>query len=148
MRLLLTLLAVGWLYAADTFYLGTWKIASAVPAPWSSKEQPPDTKGVKTLIGKTITFAPKSIQGPRLFVCNGAKYQMKDYPPDMIYQGAFDEMHRKNASVDPAKVAAGLGFKGATIKTLETGCEFDFHYIDNTTGTFALDNSIYTMKKQ
>src|SRR5690348_4798742 len=113
MRLLLTLLAVGGMFAADTFYLGTWKIESAAAAPWASKELPPDTKGVKALIGKTITFAPKSISGPRLFVCNGAKYQLKDYPPDMIYQGMFDEMHRKNASLDPAKLAAGLGFKGA-----------------------------------
>jgi hypothetical protein len=52
--------------------------------------------------------------------------------------------------VDPVKLAASVGFKGATFKTLETGCEFelDWHFIDATTCAFGLNNYIYTMKKQ
>jgi hypothetical protein len=148
MRLFLALLVVGRLYAADTSYLGTWKIASAAAAPWVVKPYEGDTKEMKTLIGKTITFTPKTIQGPRVFVCNGAKYAVKDYPADMVFQGGFDEMRRKNPSADPAKLAARVGFRGTPIRTLETGCEIDYHFIDSTTATFALDNYVYTIKKQ
>jgi hypothetical protein len=59
-------------------------------------------------------------------------------------------MQSRDKSVDPVKLAAKLGFKGTTWKTLETGCatELDFHYIDPTTTTFGLNNYVYTLKKQ
>ena len=44
--------------------------------------------------------------------------------------------------------AASLGFTGPSIKTLETGCEVDFHFVDRTTAAIALDDYIYTLKKQ
>lgn len=68
----------------------------------------------------------------------------------MLFQGAFDEMRRKDASAEPAKIAARLGFRGSSWKTLETGCanELDFHFLDPSTADFALNNYVYTMKKQ
>jgi len=68
----------------------------------------------------------------------------------MLFQGAFDEMRRKDKSVDPAKLAAKLGFKGSSWKTVETGCatELDFHFIDPSTTTFGLNNYVYVLKKQ
>ena len=46
----------------------------------------------------------------------------------MLFQGAFEEMQSKNESIDPNKLATSLGFAGKTAKTLETGCEIDFHF--------------------
>lgn len=68
----------------------------------------------------------------------------------MLFQGAFDEMQRRDPKVDPAKLAAKLGFRGSSWKTLETGCatELDFHFIDPNTTTFGLNNYVYTLKKQ
>src|SRR5947207_3355251 len=106
-------LIVGAASAADTFYLGTWKIASAAVAPWADKDYRPDTREMKTLMGKTITIAAKAIQGPRALACGGAKYEIKDYTADMLFQGAFGEMHNRNASADPDKLAAGMGFHGS-----------------------------------
>jgi hypothetical protein len=33
-------------------------------------------------------------------------------------------------------------------KTLETGCEIDFHFVDAATGEIGLSNYVYTLKKQ
>ncbi len=136
--------------AADAFYLGTWKIDSAVVGPWWAEKQKPDAAEMKSLAGKSFTIGPKDIVGPRQVACKGPKYQVKDYPADMLFQGAFGEMQSKDKSVDPAKVAATLGFKGRSWKTVETGCgnELDFHFIDATTAAFALNNYVYILKKQ
>jgi hypothetical protein len=37
-------------------------------------------------------------------------------------------MQSKNKAIDPNKLATSLGFAGKTAKTLETGCEIDFHF--------------------
>ena len=136
----------------DGFYLGTWKIVSAAVAPWASeRERPLTTAEMKALVGKTITIETKGIRGPRQLACSPVRYEVKEYPADMLFQGAFGEMHDKNKSVDPAKVAAGVGFRtGAKWKTLETGCavEIDYHFIDPATAAFGLNDYVYTLKKQ
>ncbi len=66
----------------------------------------------------------------------------------MLFQGAFGEMQSKDKSVDPGKLAAALGFKGASFKTLETGCEFDFHFVDERTAEVGLNDYVYTLTKQ
>ena len=137
-------------FAADPFYLGTWKIESAVLAPWADAQHKDDTTEMKTLVGKTVTFKPAEIVGPHQVACKTPNYHVKDYPADMLFQGAFGEMQSRDKSVDPEKLAAKLGFKGKSWKTLETGCEteLDFHYIDPTTTTFGLNNYVYKLKKQ
>jgi len=136
--------------AADVFYLGTWKIVSASIAPWWTDTQKPDEAETKELVGKSIIFMPKAISGPPQANCKGPRYKVKDYPADMLFQGSFGEMHQRDKSVNPAKVAATVGFRGSHWKTLETGCgnELDFHFMDSTTAAFGLNNYIYTMKKQ
>jgi hypothetical protein len=137
--------------AADTFYLGSWKIVSAAVAPWwDDPAHQPDPSETKMLVGKTVTIAAKAIQGPRQFACPGPRYRVKDYPADYLFQGAFGEMHTRDKSADPAKIAASVGFRGSRWKTLETGCavEIDYHFIDSTTAAIGLNNYIYTLKKQ
>jgi hypothetical protein len=138
--------------AADTFYMGTWKIMSAVVAPWwNEANRKPGAAEMKSLVGKIITIEPKAIRGPRELGCTDPRYHVKNYPADMLFQGAFGEMHRRDESVDPVKVAAALGFRGSsTWKTLETGCavEIDYHFIDPVTATFGLNDYVYTLKKQ
>jgi len=138
-------------FAAGAFYLGTWKIVSATVGPWwTDQSQKPDPAETKELIGKSVVFMPKAISGPRQAACMGPRYKVKEYPADMLFQGAFGEMHERDKSIDPIRVAASVGFHGSRWKTLETGCgnELDFHFIDSATATFGLNNYIYTMKKQ
>jgi len=137
--------------AADTFYLGTWKITSAVVAPWwDDPAHKPDPAEMKMLVGKTVTITATAMLGPRQFACPDPRYRVKDYPADSLFQGAFEEMHTRDKSADPAKIAASVGFRGSSWKTLETGCsvEIDYHFIDATTAAIGLNNYIYTLKKQ
>jgi hypothetical protein len=136
--------------AADPFYLGTWKIVSAAPAPWSSSELKPYQPEMKSLPGKTVVIKPNEILGPRQLACKRPKYEVKDYPADMLFQGMFGEMQSRDKSVDPVKVASKIGFHGTSWKTLETGCgnEIDLHFLDPSTAAFGLNNVVYTLKKE
>src|SRR5262249_15923400 len=117
---------------------------------WSTSELKPDAAERKMLVGATVVFTAKTIQGPRQVACNRLHYEIKDYPADMLFQGAFGEMHARDKSADPAKIAAGLGFRGWQGKTLETGCgnELDYHFLDSTTAAFGLNNYVFILKKQ
>ena len=146
----LALLAASSLLAADPFYLGSWKIDSASAAPWWTEKAKPDDSEMKTLVGKTFVIKAREILGPRQVACKDPRYRVKNYPADMLFQGAFGEMRERDKSVNPAKVAEKAGFHGSSWKTLETGCgnEVDFHFIDANTAAFGLNNYIYILKKQ
>ncbi len=134
--------------AADATYLGTWKVFGATAAPWADPKQKPDVAEQTRLIGKAVVFKIREIAGPEPLACKAAHYKEKNYTADMIFQGAFEEMKSKDRSVDPNKIAASLGFTGNGIKTVETGCEIDFHFVDATTAEIGLNNTVYTLKKQ
>ncbi len=135
--------------AADASYLGPWKLSEAVVAPWADPAQrKPDKAEPARLLGKTLVFKTGEIAGPQPFACKKARYALKDYAANMIFQGAFEEMQTKDKSADPQKIAATLGFPAAGIKTLETGCELDFHFVDGTTAKAGLNDYVYTLKKQ
>jgi hypothetical protein len=137
--------------AADPFYVGTWKIVSAAPAPWASAERKPELAEGKSLTGQIVKIEATRILGPRQVACAKPNYQVKSYGVDMLYQGQFEEMKERDKTVDMAKAAAAAGFRNGTEwKTLETGCEteIDFHFIDPTTASFGLNNILYTLKKQ
>lgn len=142
--------STGCVSAAQLFYMGTWKIVSAVAAPWQEQPYSGDKAEMKSLVGKTVVIQPKAVLGPGALACRGPKYEVKDYPDGMLFQGAFGEMQRRDKSADPAKIAAKLGFRGRSWKTLETGCgnEIDYHFVDLSTADFGLNNYIYTLKKQ
>jgi hypothetical protein len=135
-------------HAADAFYLGTWKLDSAVVAPWADPHDKPDAAAMRALIGKTIALTPTAISGPKVFVCKGPHYKVSDFTADMLFQGAFEEMHDADKSADPQKLAAALGFTGTSFKTLETGCDIDWHFVDATTAEIGLDDYVYTLKRQ
>lgn len=138
------------LRAADPFYIGAWKITSAVVAPWWDEKAPPDPSESKTLLNQTVTIGTAGITGVRIVACKNPKYKVRDFPADSLFQGSFGEMHDRDKSADPAKVAEKLGFKGSKWKTLETGCgnELDYHFLDPMTAAFGLNNYIYFLKKQ
>jgi hypothetical protein len=137
--------------AAEAFYLGKWKIVDAKVAPWADERvRKPDTAEMKSLVGTTITIESKAIRGPRALACTDARYVVKEYPADMLFQGAFGEMHARDKSADPVRIAERLGFRGSRWKTLETGCavEIDYHFIDPATAAFGLNDYVYIIKKQ
>ncbi|MGY8666492.1 hypothetical protein Q3C01_29645 [Bradyrhizobium sp. UFLA05-109] len=145
---LASLAAAGAVHAADPSYVGTWKFTSAVVAPWADAQHKPDSAEQARLMGKMVLVKAKEISGPRPFACAKPQYKLTDYAADMIFQGAFDEMQHSSKKTDPKALAASLGFTGDKIKTLETGCEIDFHFVDDTTIEAGLNDYVYTLKKQ
>ena len=134
--------------AADASYIGTWKLTGAVVAPWADQKQKPDSAEMTRLLNKTIVFQAKQIAGPPPLACRAPHYKESDVTADMLFQGAFEEMQSKNKSNDPNKLAASLGFTGKSIRTMETGCEIDFHFVDAATVEIGLNDYVYTLKKQ
>jgi hypothetical protein len=137
--------------ADDAFYLGQWKIDRAAPAPWikSDAELFPDE--MKSLVGQTITITADAIEGPGGFPCRNPKYEVIEGAPDMLFQGAFGQMQSENPANDPQRLAEQAGFTGTQYRTVLTGCEFavDFSIgADPDMMMFALDNALYTLKRQ
>jgi hypothetical protein len=135
-------------YTKGNFYLGAWRLESAVVAPWADPHEKPDAAAMQALIGKIVTLIPAAITGPKPFACKGPHYKLSNFTADMLFQGSFGEMHDKNKSADPQKIAASLGFSGTSFMTLETGCEIDWHFVNPGTAEVGLDNYVYTLKRQ
>jgi hypothetical protein len=136
------------LHAEDPFYMGTWKLDSAVVAPWADPHHKPDSAEMKLLVGKTVVLTPAAITGPKVFACKAPHYKLSDFTADLLFQGAFEEMHDNDKSADPQKLAASLGFNGTSFKTLETGCEFDWHFVNPAAAEIGLNDYVYTLKRQ
>jgi hypothetical protein len=134
--------------AAEPFYIGQWKLSGAVAAPWADPQHKSSDAERERLLGKTIAIRPREIAGPDPFACRGPHYKVSQFTADMVFQGAFETMQSNDKAVDPTKLAGSLGFSPGTIKTLETGCEIDFHFVDDSTAEIGLNDYVYTLKKQ
>jgi hypothetical protein len=139
---------VGPAISADPFYVGSWTLTTAVVAPWADAHRKPDDAERTRLIGKTVVLKTREISGPHPFACAKPQYKVTDYGPEMIFQGAFDEMRHGDTKADPKVLAASLGFTGPHIRTLETGCEIDVHFLDDTTAEIGLNDYVYTLRKR
>lgn len=124
---------------AQEVFAGSWIISKSERAPWATTASPA-AADAKALAGKSVSFLPRQIDGPKPIGCGKLKYAIKSYAPDMLFQGGLP---------DPQQQAAALGFKGASIRTLETGCasEIDFHMVDTDTVLFALNDRLYTLTR-
>jgi hypothetical protein len=127
--------------AAPTPFLGVWRIIETRVAPWAKPgESAFSPEEQRALVGSTVTYGKRAITARAPLGCAGPHYRWHDVAPDYLFQGTL---------TDPVNQARALGF-GATIATLETGCEglIDFHFVDGRTAMFALNNMIYTLKKR
>lgn len=126
--------------AALPTYLGVWLIAEAHPAPWRPTPYPGDLLESRKLVGRKIVYTPRGITAPAPLACRDPQYRLREVGPDYLFQGGL---------TSPQAQATALGF-GPRITTLETGCEgwFEFHFVNDRTAMFALDNMIYTLRKR
>jgi hypothetical protein len=123
---------------AQEAFAGAWTVSKADTGPWADAAPKPDAE-LRSLLGKTMTFQKARIDGPKPVSCTKLKYAIKDYTPDMLFQGALTK--------DPDQQAKALGFQGSPIKTLETGCgnELDYHMVNSDTVLFGLNDRVYTL---
>ena len=138
-------------FAADPFYLGTWKIDSAVLAPWADAQHKDDAAEMKTLVGKTVIFKPSEIVGPRQVACKTSAVPRQGLSGrHALSRSPSGRCRAATNRSTPLKLPPSWASRASHGRRLETGCdtELDFHYIDPTTTTFGLNNYIYILKKQ
>ncbi len=126
--------------APDASFFGSWTVTGSAKAPGMAPDAMQDPADIERLVGARLRFSAAAIAGPRPLACRGPRYELKQYTPDMLFQGTL---------TDAAPQARALGFAEPTVRTLETGCEgtLDFHFIDTGTALFMLNNRIYTIKR-
>lgn len=123
-------------------FIGAWTIAKAERAPWASAGagMRPGQDG-KALVGKAVIIEEARVTGPAPLACRNPDYEVKDYTPDMLFEGALTE---------PEKQAATLGFGQEPVPTLITGCpaRIEFHLKPAGTLLFRLDSVVYTLVRR
>ena len=127
--------------AAALDYQGVWTVTTSEPAPWSEPKEKPVASDLKALIGHTVTFWTDRIDAPPPLGCRKPHYAIKQYSPDMLFQGGL---------TDPGKQATALGFTDKKIQTVETGCDgaIDFHFVNAGTALFGLNNRVFRMERK
>ena len=128
-------------HADDPDFLGTWTIVQARVAPWAKTGQSAfSPEEQRRLVGAKITYRDHRIAAPAPLGCADPQYRIGQVPPDYLFQGTL---------TDPIAQARALGFPSPRSYVLETGCEglIEFHFINPKTAMFALNNMLYTLKK-
>src|SRR5262249_25755195 len=82
-------------HAADPL-LGSWKIAEARAAPGPATWGARSAVALKGFLNKPVPSRRRETAGPPMLACKGPKYKLTDYSADMLFQGAFGEMHQKD----------------------------------------------------
>jgi hypothetical protein len=138
---------------ANPHYLGSWKLTGATTAPWVDAGRAPDQAARvspvdQSLVGQTLAFKEAAIAGPAPLACRRAHYRFRDVAAAKIFRGAFEEMQAADRQADPEEMAAAFGYLGPSVKALETGCDVALYFVDASTAYIALNDTIYTLKKQ
>jgi hypothetical protein len=145
---LLGLAIAAWLdaIAAENVLFGKWQITDAVAAPWAvNQESKGQSAETRKLLNMPITFAAKTMKSnyPTLN-CSDAAFEVRNDPPDVLFQGALAEPNQ-------ARVAESMGLPRGDVPGVEVNCssgDFPFHFRDNDTALFALNDVIYTIKRR
>lgn len=132
--------------SAQGVFRGGWTVIDAQPAPWIKETaERSRIRADPKMSHAQISFLPNRIDGPQPVACRDPHYQVVQAPLVDLFEGGLDDPDR--GMTDPQGVAATLGFRGPTSTTLQSGCELEFHMVDENTALFALNNIIYTLRR-
>ncbi len=134
--------------AQDAAFAGRWQITGANLAPWAVPGRSDDKSEENRLVGRSVTFAPRSVTGPSPLACGKPRYETHDDAPDMLFQGGLAEPDDKGNPRDAEALARGIGMTTKTVLTLETSCsQVAFHRLAPDTLVFGLNDRLYTMHR-
>jgi len=118
--------------------LGSWVLTQAEVAPWSDGSIA--NAGLKD---QTITFSATSVGGPSVLNCERARYAEVSVPRAGLFMGGLPA---------PAERAAQkLGFTRSEVASVALSCStgvFMFHFTPQGTLKFALDDTIWTLRRR
>ena len=149
---LLSLLLAQPCAADELAFSGVWTISGAAIAPWENPDDPIRSDVSAEYVGKTVTIAADSIEGPGLMGCGKTELTVESQPFAGLFEGGLGtDPHNPAGDQDPARadrLARQLGFAVEPVPTLYQGCsELSLHLRDAHTVLFGLDNRIFTMRR-
>jgi len=126
--------------------IGTWEVVDAQAAPWTEESQRAAlTAAGKRLIKQTVTFSAKEAKSKhKPLSCRRPLYEPTDYEADAMFQGNLPEPN-------PTAAAVRLGFKKGQVPGVDVKCvngSFSYHFRERDIVLTALNNVIYTLKRQ
>jgi hypothetical protein len=126
-------------------FFGTWTTATAQVAPWWDQQGAPPEMN-PDFQNTPLVFAAGRSSGPKIVTCAKPVYTVNVIRAQALFEGNLP---------NPQTDATALGFSGPDISTLNLSCtegaanvSLDFAMADETTILLALDNMIYTLKRQ
>lgn len=127
-------------------FTGSWRVTGTQDAPWVGPKSELKPHYEAMLRDAVIAFRKSRVDGPGWFACPRPHYAITELEPESVFEGGLDDPDRGMST--PKETAARLGFVGEKFPTLETGCaELSFHLAAPDTILFALNNVIYTLKR-
>jgi hypothetical protein len=136
----------GAVHAQGAGILGRWIIAKAELAPWADPLQRGGGAEEARLVGRTVTFASRSVTAPAPLGCPRAAYTVHDDTADLLFEGGLAEPDKNGRPRNAEALARALGMTTHTVRTIETSCsEVAYHQLSPTTLVFGLNNRIYTL---
>lgn len=139
-------LFAGAAFASQSFK-GTWEVTKREPAPWLDVHISMEPHYAKELDKAKLVFADDKLSAPLGWMaCENPKYEVYVVPFKGLFEGGLDIKDRGyNYTADTARK---LGFTKEPVLSLTSSCgELIYHFADNDTMLFALDNVIYTLKR-
>ena len=133
--------------SAQETFAGTWHVVKAEAAPWVAANSKPQPAAEAAFAHATFEFRADRVVGPSWTACRKPKYDLTPQPFDSLFEGGLADP--EHGLTDAKAAAHRLGFQREPVPSITTGCaELLFHQIDGDTTLFALNNMIYTMKRE
>jgi len=133
--------------SAQDHFSGGWKIETSEPAPWVTKPGMIENDEVRRLVGAAVEIRHVRIDAPAPLGCRAPHYEIKREQAEGLFEGGLGEIADATQSAD--QIAQKLGFRVRPIPSLVTGCaaEIAYHALDDDHLIFALNNSLYRLKR-
>ena len=159
------LLAAGATARAETpLYLGTWTVVSVEPGVWTNGYYEADKLAeTRKLVDAPVTFGPHSVDGPPPLACPRAQYHLDgatahdlfDEKLVQVYSSQTPSPEESDPSGEyfaPEVLAARMGFRGFSWKSLTTGCAMDgtgqIYFSSADSAAFRIGDFVVTMKRK
>ncbi len=131
--------------SAQEAFGGKWRVVKAEPAPWAAIGAKRHAEA--DFAHASFEFRANRIIGPSWTACRKPKYDLTPQAFDSLFEGGLSDP--EHGLKDAAALAHRLGFQREPVPSMISSCsELLFHLSDSDTALFALNNMIYTMKRE
>ncbi len=126
---------------------GTWNVTKMEPAPWLAVKPDSSAYYAEELEDGIVVFGDDKVTSPITWMgCKKPKYETASVPFNSLFEGGLEDKER--GLTNTAELAHKLGFTKEPVTSVTPSCsELTYHFADDNTLLFALDNVIYTLTR-